>query len=144
MRFNARRRTGARAAVPLSLPERRPGDRVTDTELVQLRAPSQCLGTPGRPCARLTYGSRCPICESLFNRGRWSKRNKSANYGYQWRQARAAAKERDGHRCQLCGVVTERLSVHHKRSVRRGGTHDLSNLISLCVTCHGRLDGGRR
>lgn len=84
------------------------------------------------------------MCDSLHNRGRWAKRNKSINYGYAWQKARAAAKQRDGHQCQRCGLVTESLSVHHRVPVRQGGTHDLSNLISLCAACHGQVDGGRR
>jgi len=46
-----------------------------------------------------------------------------------------AVKERDGYRCQECGS-TERLIAHHVIPLQEGGTHDPSNGITLCATCH--------
>ncbi|MCP4573118.1 MAG: HNH endonuclease [bacterium] len=44
---------------------------------------------------------------------------------------------RDGHRCRAPGCIrTHFLEVHHKTSRARGGTHDPSNLITLCAACH--------
>jgi 5-methylcytosine-specific restriction endonuclease McrA len=45
--------------------------------------------------------------------------------------------ERDGWRCQLCGSLNN-LQVHHVKSRGKLGDDALHNLISLCVTCHGK------
>jgi hypothetical protein len=50
-------------------------------------------------------------------------------------ELRPAVLARDGHRCTLCGA-DRRLSVHHVRSLSRGGANDLSNLVTLCATRH--------
>ena len=45
----------------------------------------------------------------------------------------------------MCGRVGGgsggRLEVHHLRSVERGGTDELANLLVLCRSCH--IDGHR-
>ncbi|MCP4573194.1 MAG: HNH endonuclease, partial [bacterium] len=41
------------------------------------------------------------------------------------------------HRCRAPGCGrTLFLEVHHKTRRARGGTHDPSNLITLCAACH--------
>lgn len=60
-----------------------------------------------------------------------------------WQQQREAAKERAGHRCQLCNSG-ERLEVHH-RTYERRGAEEPGDLIVLCHGCHEKfhdvLDG---
>lgn len=53
---------------------------------------------------------------------------------------------RDQHRCQAHGCRnTWFLEVHHIVSRRQGGTNDLTNLITLCGSCHSYLhEKGRR
>ncbi len=56
-----------------------------------------------------------------------------------WPALRIAAKRRDGWKCVQCGSK-QRLEVDHAKPVR---THpelafDLSNLQTLCGSCHGR------
>ena len=53
----------------------------------------------------------------------------------------ATVRERDGHRCRVCGS-TERLSVHHLVYRSRGGDHSTGNLVCLCASCHGRVHAG--
>lgn len=76
-------------------------------------------------------------------------------YGPNWRAQRRAARKRDKHACQHCGV-TERqlrqaLDVHHITPFREFGyvpgvndtykvANELTNLISLCRTCHLRAE----
>jgi 5-methylcytosine-specific restriction endonuclease McrA len=55
------------------------------------------------------------------------------------RAARRQAMQRDGNRCVECGS-TQDLQVHHIVPRREGGSHELSNLITLCAACHERLD----
>ncbi|EDS77321.1 Gp54 protein [Clostridium botulinum C str. Eklund] len=59
----------------------------------------------------------------------------------QWLSKRAEALERDNNECQKCkakGLYTEANCVHHKEHVRKRPdlALTLSNLISLCNSCH--------
>lgn len=64
-----------------------------------------------------------------------------------WDRARKACYERDGWICQDCGLPTmnfrdsrknpkRRIQAHHIVRRRDGGTDDLSNLVTLCMSCH--------
>ncbi|MDZ4394088.1 HNH endonuclease [Cypionkella sp.] len=55
-----------------------------------------------------------------------------------WKVARKAAKDRDGWKCVKCGA-RGRLEVDHIKGLRNGGDpFDLSNLQTLCVSCHSK------
>lgn len=55
----------------------------------------------------------------------------------EWRRARAAALRRDRHRCVQCGRAAE--EVDHIRPRAMGGeVYALSNLQSMCKSCHKR------
>ena len=44
--------------------------------------------------------------------------------------------------CEMClkeGRVTVMDEVHHILPVSKGGTHDKSNLMSLCHSCHNKI-----
>ena len=48
--------------------------------------------------------------------------------------------------CELCferGVIVPVEEVHHKKPLSEGGTHDRSNLIALCKSCHSRIHAER-
>ena len=68
------------------------------------------------------------------------KRTHDRRWLASWQRLRRRALDRDSWRCQQCGRVggagSGRLEVHHCRSVRDGGTDDLSNLLVLCRGCH--------
>jgi 5-methylcytosine-specific restriction endonuclease McrA len=51
--------------------------------------------------------------------------------------------ERDGWRCQECGSM-EGLEVHHMKRKSQLGGDVMQNLITLCVSCHGKCHGRRR
>lgn len=59
-----------------------------------------------------------------------------------WPRAKKLALKRDNYTCQSCGASDKRLVIHHKdhngRSLRfiRDMNNELSNLISLCYSCH--------
>ncbi len=72
-------------------------------------------------------------------------------YGPNWLAQRRAARERDKHRCRHCRITEKKLDreldVHHIQPFRTFGyipdqndhylaANTLSNLISLCPTCH--------
>jgi 5-methylcytosine-specific restriction endonuclease McrA len=72
-------------------------------------------------------------------------------YGSDWHEVRQRIRDRDGYRCQVCGVpesqLTYRLHVHH--IIPRGdfngdlaAANDPTNLISLCRACHRRAESG--
>ena len=61
------------------------------------------------------------------------------------RSLKRNVRERDSHRCQVCGVpqteCTKRLDIHHIDYDKKNS--DPVNLISLCVRCHGRTTTNR-
>ncbi len=51
-----------------------------------------------------------------------------------------AVLERDGWRCQICGV-RRGLEVHHIQFRSRAGCDEEQNLMTLCSNCHGQVHG---
>jgi 5-methylcytosine-specific restriction endonuclease McrA len=59
-------------------------------------------------------------------------------------------RKRDGYRCQHCGKTQKQngrsLDVHHIRPFRLFDNYtdanELDNLISLCMSCHGKAEHG--
>jgi 5-methylcytosine-specific restriction endonuclease McrA len=61
-----------------------------------------------------------------------------------WRLAREAARRRDGNACRRCGS-TKALAVHHVVALANGGEQfALSNLETLCSSCHDLQHRGSR
>jgi 5-methylcytosine-specific restriction endonuclease McrA len=56
---------------------------------------------------------------------------------------RLACLMRDGYGCQQCGKRQGRLEAHHIIYREHGGKDTLSNLLTLCETCHHRLHQGK-
>lgn len=48
---------------------------------------------------------------------------------------------RDGCKCMECGKSNCKLEVHHIKPRRLNGSNTLSNLITLCETCHQKTEG---
>jgi len=59
-----------------------------------------------------------------------------SDYGWNWRALSRAVKERDGWRCVRCGASGVELHAHHIVPLSRGGSNDMSNLVTLCRACH--------
>lgn len=57
--------------------------------------------------------------------------------GGEWQKLREKVLKRDGHKCVSCGSDND-LEVHHIVPVAQGGSNELSNLITLCLTCHNK------
>lgn len=55
----------------------------------------------------------------------------------QWKQVKRKVLKRDGHHCQSCGSSLH-LEVHHV-TYDRLGNEDLSDLVTLCNSCHSKL-----
>lgn len=79
----------------------------------------------------------------------------SNNYGPNWEEQRAHARQRDRYHCRMCGLsqdaLPRELDVHHIVAFREfryvPGKNDhylranrLSNLVSLCPECHGQAN----
>jgi 5-methylcytosine-specific restriction enzyme A len=45
--------------------------------------------------------------------------------------------DRDNHTCQICGS-TENLVIDHIIPLAKGGTNDISNFQTLCLSCNSR------
>jgi 5-methylcytosine-specific restriction endonuclease McrA len=61
----------------------------------------------------------------------------------EYRIVRNRVLERDGWRCQECGSM-KGLEVHHMKPRSRLGGDVMHNLITLCVSCHGKSHVRRR
>ncbi len=45
--------------------------------------------------------------------------------------------------CFECGIIVPTEEIHHKLPLSEGGTHDRSNLIALCKSCHSTIHAKR-
>ena len=68
---------------------------------------------------------------------------RDSRYPRNWDQIRRRVYRRDRYTCQNCGATGVRIEAHHVVPIRSGGSHHLSNLISLCRGCHSKADRKR-
>lgn len=76
------------------------------------------------------------------------------NYNASWPEKREERLKKDNHRCQHCGLTREEhfekydvdLSVHHIVPLRTFDDGDkanrISNLVTLCMACHRKVESG--
>ena len=62
-------------------------------------------------------------------------------YPDNWDEIRREIYNRDNYECQACGAQggqggNTELHAHHKIPVSEGGSHEASNLVTLCQSCH--------
>lgn len=85
--------------------------------------------------ARLLLGGKPIICDDCRSGKQWTA---AAYRDYlettHWRETRARAIERAGHKCQVCGA-RESLDAHHNDYSRLGGEL-MTDLVVLCRDCH--------
>ena len=106
------------------------------------RKPLKPCRYPG--CPKLTSGLYCEDHQGIMDRN-YNQYTRSANhnkkYGRAWKRIRdryAAAHPL----CEQClkeGRLTPVEEVHHILPISQGGTHDASNLMSLCQSCHTKI-----
>ena len=96
------------------------------------------------------------LLEPLRIAGQW--RSDPNDYGPNWPQQRNAARARDSYSCAVCGApesAGRQHDVHHKRPFRAFGylpgvndaylqANQVDNLLTLCRTCHQRVERGQR
>ncbi len=107
---------------------------------------------PKRPCAwpgcpKLTDGQYCEEhrVKAARNYNRYSRApDVHKKYGRAWKRIRDAyaAEHPLCEKCLAEGRVTLTEEVHHIIPVSRGGTHERSNLMALCRSCHNRIHLG--
>lgn len=69
-------------------------------------------------------------------------------YPHNWNDIRESVIERDGYKCDECGIsriehiekYEKDFHVHHIQSIVDGGTHNIDNLITLCIVCHPTVE----
>lgn len=71
-----------------------------------------------------------------------------SSYPSDWDQRRKAVYQRDGYQCQNCGSAggpkgNTELHAHHIVPKAQGGTHQKSNLITVCKNCHNSIHGNK-
>ncbi len=74
---------------------------------------------------------------NLYSRPEETKKK----YGRAWKRIRDRYASEHPY-CEMCfreGRMTMMDEVHHIVPVSRGGTHDRSNLMSLCRSCHNKV-----
>ena len=110
------------------------------------RKPKRPCSHPG--CPKLTDGRFCEEHTKQENR-RYEKYDRDPavrrRYGRVWKRIRDNY-VKDHPFCEKCfekGVLAEVEEVHHIKPLSEGGTHERSNLISLCKSCHGRIHAER-
>lgn len=109
---------------------------------VMPRRPKRPCSHPG--CPELTDGRFCEKHAKEENK-RYEKYDRDPavrrRYGRAWKRIRDSYVKSHPF-CELCyekGVLVRTEEVHHKTPLSMGGTHDRSNLIALCKSCHARI-----
>lgn len=79
-----------------------------------------------------------PIIEAIRYQ-MWLKKEymgKNVLWSAEWRKQRERVLKRDGYTCAYCG--NDATEVDHIISRKRGGGHDLENLVACCKPCNSR------
>jgi hypothetical protein len=68
----------------------------------------------------------------------------SSEYPSDWDSRRKSVYKRDGYECQNCERVARdsnniQLEAHHIVPKSKGGTHKITNLVTLCKECHNSI-----
>lgn len=74
------------------------------------------------------------------------KYDSKKRYNSSW--SKISAKYRKAHPlCEIClseGKAVTADLVHHKKPISEGGSNEVSNLQSLCNSCHGKIHAKRK
>lgn len=94
-------------------------------------------------CPGLVRDGTCSVCGLLraqASRVHDERRGSASSRGYDRRWQRIRAVQLRSHPlCEDCAQgqrVVAASEVHHIVALRDGGTHEASNLLSLCKSCH--------
>lgn len=108
----------------------------------RLQFTCECCGQSFERCPSDTKDARVRFCSwecrtvGIRGAGNPAWTGSDADYrGWDWKLARKKAIERDGYQCTQCGSL-DRLVVHHITPWDVQPDNSLSNLETLCITCH--------
>lgn len=110
------------------------------------RKPKRPCSFPG--CPNLTEGRFCEEHQRQENQ-RYEKYDRDPavrrRYGRAWKRIRDryVSKHPFCEECYQNGLLRPVEEVHHKLPLSEGGTHEESNLISLCQSCHAKIHAER-
>lgn len=70
--------------------------------------------------------------------GKRTSQTPQSAYGHisYWQNLRARVKHRDNWTCTRCGTTEGRIVAHHILPLASGGKNEMSNLTTLCQSCH--------
>ena len=106
------------------------------------KKPKRPCGYPG--CPRLSDGPYCEEHQKLIDQ-QYNKYSRAPDvhrkYGRAWKRIRDRYAQEHPYceRCLAEGRMTPMQEVHHILPLNQGGTHDRSNLMSLCQSCHTKI-----
>ena len=112
------------------------------------RKPKHPCSYPGCPALVESGCSYCEEHQKLVNKNyeRYERDPQTKKrYGRAWKRIRdsyAAAHPL----CEQClkeGRYTQTEEIHHIKPLSEGGTHERSNLMALCKSCHARTHAER-
>jgi len=103
----------------------------------------------GIPCSEESRKKNSETHKKSFKEGKiqWnyidgrSKGKGSGKYGCDWQKIRQLIIRRDNFTCQECGAKNKKLDIHHRIPFLMSFDNSLENLMSLCRSCHVKLEG---
>ena len=106
-------------------------------------APKPCCIYPGCTKHSVKGSSYCEEHKKLMDQeyNRHERSHSAGKYGRAWKRIRDRYISRHP-LCEQCykeGKAVMAEEVHHILPVSRGGTHDESNLMALCRSCHNKI-----
>ena len=95
-------------------------------------------------CPKLTHRRFCETHEKEQNKiyEKYSRDPATRKrYGSNWRKIRKAYISANPlcEECERRGRLVPAEEIHHITELSKGGTHDFSNLMSLCKSCHSTI-----
>lgn len=112
----------------------------------------KCLRCDKYRSQRISHGTKTAEQERARNANEpWRKHYTSSEY----QRNRQLVCARQNGLCARCGKPIATCNggkwhtgryggIHHITALSDGGSHDLSNLVLLCTTCHNAIDAARR
>lgn len=106
------------------------------------RKPKQPCAYPG--CPNLSDGRYCEQHRKMVEKNYEQYSRDPAvhkKYSRAWKRIRDSYVKTHPF-CERCfeqGILVPADEVHHKVPISQGGTHDRSNLMSLCKSCHNKI-----
>lgn len=92
-------------------------------------------------CYNVTKSRRMSGAKNFFYKNGMAKKKRSYR-GDEWNEIRRIVYERDKWSCAICGVWCgkKKIQCHHIVPFRISNDNSEENLVTLCVSCHGRIE----